>query len=847
MRRRLWIVPLLAAVAWTAYLFARPAAAPADPYQPVPTNPSGPAKPLAPVVVKPEAPQVAAAPAAPQLPITQVVLYSSGVGYFQRDGQVEGNARVDLTFPTQDVNDLLKSMVLQDLGGGHVSAVSFDSHDPLDKTLNSFAIQLAGNPTFAKILNQARGEKVEITWTGHDTLQGTLLGVETKGVPGMEDHWAPGATRCGSPVVTSYYGRSTPTAMAMMAMTGPTEMLNLWCADGMHSIPLAEVQRVKFQSPALENEVQRALQVLAASHDADKKAVSLNFSGTGSRKVRVGYVVETPLWRTTYRMLVGKDGKLFVQGWAIVQNPTNEDWKDVRMALVSGRPISFKMDLYQPLYTSRPTVQPALQTAMGPTNHFGNGQFTALGTSMEKATPYGGLASQAVPQPQAMSGSWQANPGLAGQSVPAMTQPQAPVMNTAMGAAQVPQSQAVPQLNLERGIVADTTATDSGDSFQYAIEHTVNVPRQKSALLPIVNKALEGDKVSLYSPQTHAKHPLLALRLKNTTGVHLMQGPVAVFDGNSYAGDSQLPDLRPGEQRLVSYALDLGTEVQTAPAAPVNRLVNIRLHKGALCTTSTTREAVTYTVKNRSPNDRVVLVEHAERGGYRLVSEQKPREKAPGVYRFEVKVAAGKTAKLDVVEDMDFQQQVSLTECNVETTRYYLECEFSNAKVKTALEKLLQLQEKVMATRRELAPLHQQLANLTREQERLRTLLKETPPKADAYQRYLKKFDTQETALERLQKQIEELEALAQKQHHECAVYASGLDVEAKIEKAPKDAAPTANTYVPMPSYPYGPPAGPPVMPCPQAYPPIPSSPAYPSSAPALPPTPTTSSYQSRR
>jgi hypothetical protein len=719
-------------------------------------------------------------------------------------------------------------MVLQDLGGGHVSAVSFDSHDPLDKTLNSFAIQLAGNPTFAKILNQARGEKVEVTWTGHDALQGTLLGVETKGMPGMEDHWAPGTTRCGSPVVTSYYDRSTPTAMAMMAMTGPTEMLNLWCADGMHSIPLAEVQRVKFQSPALENEVQRALQVLAASHDADKKAVSLNFSGTGSRKVRVGYVVETPLWRTTYRMLVGKDGKLFVQGWAIVQNPTNEDWKDVRMALVSGRPISFKMDLYQPLYANRPTVEPAVQAAVGPTNHAGS---LGVATAPAPCQAVGGMAS----------GTWQQQAPVQfpvnqqvviGNGVPAQG------LLSGNFAPQAAQSQATPQLNLQRGVEANTTATDSGDSFQYAIEHTVNVPRQKSALLPVVNKALEGDKVSLYSPQTHAKHPLLALRLKNTTGVHLMQGPVAVFEGNGYAGDSQLPDLRPGEQRLVSYALDLGTEVRPTPAAPVTRLVHIHLHKGALCTTSTTRETVTYAIKNRSPNDRVVLVEHAERGGYKLVSEQKPREQAPGMYRFEVKVATGKTAKLEVAEDVDFQQQVALTDCNLETTRYYLECEFSNAKVKTALEKLLQFQEKLSATRRELAPLHQQLANLTRDQERLRILLKETPPKADAYQHYLKKLDSQETAIEKLQKQIEDLEALAQKQHHECAVYASGLDVEAKIEKAPKDAAPTANTYVPMPSYPYGPPAGPPVIPSPQVYPPT---------APALPPTPTTSSYQSRR
>src|SRR5262249_50109578 len=160
--------------------------------------------------------------------------------------------------------------------------------------------------------------------------------------------------------------------------------------------------------------------------------------------------------------------------------------------------------------------------------------------------------------------------------------------------------------NVQRGVVAATTATDSGDSYQYAIEHAVNVPRQKSALLPIVNKGLEGDKVSLYSPQTHARHPLLALRLKNTTGVHLLQGPRAVFEDNGYAGDAQLPELRPNEERLVSYALDLGTEVGSAAGPTNSRPTSINLHKGTLHATTTTRQSVTYTIKNRGPQSRTV-------------------------------------------------------------------------------------------------------------------------------------------------------------------------------------------------------------------------------------------------
>src|SRR5436190_6896176 len=285
----------------------------------------------------PETPVRAALAARPdmsQLPMAQVILYSSGVGYFQREGEVEGSTRIDLSFPVQDINDLLKSMVLQDLGGGHISAVNYDSQAPIDRTLRSFAVDLTSNPTFGQILNQARGEKVEVVLqqsnaTQPGTLTGSIVGVEKQKQPVGKDG------------------------------TVEVEMLNLWCAEGMRSVKLSEVQRLRFLNPIMDSEVKKALEVLALSHDTQKKAVSLNFSGDGKRPVRVGYVVENPIWKTSYRLVLGKEGKdskPFLQGWAIVENPTDEDWNSVRMGLVSGRPISFRMDLYQPLYVPSPVV-----------------------------------------------------------------------------------------------------------------------------------------------------------------------------------------------------------------------------------------------------------------------------------------------------------------------------------------------------------------------------------------------------------------------------------------------------------------------------------------------------------
>ncbi|MBI1830130.1 MAG: DUF4139 domain-containing protein, partial [Planctomycetes bacterium] len=271
-------------------------------------------------------------PAEP-LPIKQVVLFNSGVGYFQREGEIDGNARVDLAFPAGDINDLLKSLVLQD-PKGRIGAVNYDSSDPIDKILRSFAIDLTSNPTFGQILNQARGVKIEISRSEKNDGQvvkvpGTIVGIEVQRRPisGQVIH---------------------------------VDVLNLHTATGLQAIPMAQIVSVRFQNPVLENEFQRALQVVARSHDSQKKTVSIGFTGEGKRPVKVGYVVERPVWKTTYRLRIDAKDKVFLQAWALVENTSDDDWNDVRMVLVSGKPISFRMNLYDPLYIARPLVEPEL-------------------------------------------------------------------------------------------------------------------------------------------------------------------------------------------------------------------------------------------------------------------------------------------------------------------------------------------------------------------------------------------------------------------------------------------------------------------------------------------------------
>jgi hypothetical protein len=503
----------------------------------------------------------------------------------------------------------------------------------------------------------------------------------------------------------------------------------------MRSIKMSEMQRVRFLNPVMDSEVKKALETLALSHDTQKKAVSISCAGEGKRSIKVGYVVENPIWKTSYRLVLNAKGKPYLQGWAVVENTQDEDWANVRMALVSGRPISFQMDLYQPLYVNRPVVEPELFASLRPPTYSG-----AMANRAEDQAAGEGRGAPPAP------------PGFAGKP-----QARTRALQEAKDKA-VDMVKKLDELELHRGVSSAATATELGDFFQYIIEQPVSLPRQKSAMLPIVTQEVDGTKVSIYNQATHPKFPLLGLKFKNTTNLHLMQGPITVFEGASYAGDARILDLQPKEERLISYAIDLGTEVEPVVPNPQDRITTIKVVKGIVQATHKVQEAKTYNVKNRSEHDRTLIVEHPYRQQFKLMAPEKPSERARDVYRFEVPVKAQGTAKLDVLEERDVVQSVSISNTDDQTIRIFLNHQVASSKLKDALNQALLLKGKVAETQRELAHVNQQLREITQDQARLRANLKEMPPTAAAYKRYLEKFDKQETEIEQLRENIKKLQ-----------------------------------------------------------------------------------------
>ena len=667
------------------------------------------------------------------LPLTRIVLYASGVGYFQRDGRIDGHGQVALRFKVDTINDLLKSMTAQDFDGGQVSTVTYDSRDPITRTLKSFAIDLTDNAGLGNLLWQMRGERVEVATP--NPVQGIILGVESK------------KERVDDKDVIE------------------VEYLNLLTDTGLRSLPLPQVQQLRVTNEQLNAELRQALAVLATSHDTQKKTVSLDFRGTGSRRVRVGYIMETPVWKTSYRLVLSETEAPFLQGWALVENTTDEDWQDVRLSLISGRPISFTMDMYEPLYAQRPVVVPEVYAALRPQTY---GQaMEAPGEALKEARVQeeGRMAQQ---RHGASGGRPETSGAPFGNVRGAMAEPRP--------AAPAPPPASTP-VALDQGVATAAQAAELGEFFEYAISAPVSLARQKSAMLPIVNEAIEGAKVSIYNQRVHPKHPLHGFRLRNATALHLAQGPVTVFDGGAYAGDARLEDLPPGQERLLSYAMDLKTEVEPVNEPEQRDLVTVSLRKGTLLTTQKATAEKTYNIRNRDQKPHLVLIEHPFRSDWQLVSPSTATERTREVYRFAVTVDPGPGTRLRVREERPLQQSVALTDAGPDVLGYYMRATQVSDKVKQALQRVSTLRDKLDQTVQQRRRFEQQIQEITQEQARMRENMGKLAQSSELYNRYVRKLDQQETEIDKMRKDIEALKGTEEQQRKELNDYLMGLDM----------------------------------------------------------------------
>jgi hypothetical protein len=441
------------------------------------------------------------------------------------------------------------------------------------------------------------------------------------------------------------------------------------------------------------------------------------------------------------------------------------------MSLISGRPISFQMDLYQPLFVRRPSITLDLFEGLNPVAYSGSmrGLEDTVGLNYNVDRIEEGEA-KAKSEPT-MAG------GLGG--MPAENAQQKKAMRFGggrQGYVEESRKQLQEKMSLS-SITPAASAAKLGDFFQYSIDRPVSLNRQKSALLPIVGKDVKATRVSIYNERVQAKFPLLGLKVKNTSGTHLMQGPITVFEGSSYAGDARIQDLQPDEERLISFAVDLGTEVAPAPATSNGRITHLKAVKGVIHQTQKIRDSRIYTAKNRNDQERTLLLEHPVRNEFKLV-DCKPVETASDVHRFEMKVPAGQSKALTVTEERDVVSTISISTQNDDGIRWFMSQGVMSEKMKAGLTKAMELRWSLNKSQRERQHLETQLREIVEDQTRIRANLKEVSKTEKVYQRYIDKLDTQETQIEKLKADIKKLQETEHSQNKAFQDFLANFDAE---------------------------------------------------------------------
>jgi hypothetical protein len=618
-------------------------------------------------------------------------------------------------------------------------------------------VDISKNPTIPDLLNQLRGAPIKVVAAG-EHIQGTILGVETRTVPPPKDQ---------QPI--------------------PVPHLNLVTINGLRSIAVPEISSFEILDKELAGELNKALAALAEYRADRTKTVDLNFGGQGTRRVVVGYVQEMPVWKTSYRLILpddaaakakpapgGKPTGLAIKGWAIVENNTDNDWDEVRLALVSGRPVSFEMDLYEPLFVDRPDVPVPTIPGVAPRAYQG-GVDGELGRAMADARQNTRKAIELADRPEASPPPAAARAELAEKAKGFRLGRDAEREGAVYAGLPADAMEAY-------SAAAAAQGGEVGEIFQYELDEPVTIERQRSAMIPILSASLTGRRVSIFSIADGSEHPMRGVEVTNDSDLQLLPGPIAVFDGSegktAYAGDAQIGHIAQGDKRLLAYAVDLDVKTLTSTEHDSN-ITHLKIVNGLFEQTVKTRSSITYAFQNDDEKRaRTIIVEHTKLPGWKLVAPEKPAEETQTLYRFEVPVEASKKGTLSVVQEQVQSQQVGITSYDLPTILRFRKDGKLSDKVVEAVREIAKRQGLINDAERGIQELDRQIQAINTDQNRIRENMRNIERTSQLYTRYMSKLTEQETQLEDLtQKRIKGQEDL-EKMRQELNSYISSLNVE---------------------------------------------------------------------
>ncbi len=628
---------------------------------------------------------------AAELPVKRVVLYKHGVGYFERSGDLASGESARLDFKASEMNDVLKSLSVVETGGGKVSGLRYDSSTPLDRRLGEYSFSVGAQVPLAQFLDQFKGARIEMESAGQKSA---------------------GAIVSGRVVAAT---EQQPQRDLVVLLTDANEL---------KTVDLSAVTSLKLADGVLQRQLRDYLGALAGARTREQRSVYIDSTDAKGRKVAASYLIPTPIWKSSYRLIFQNAPQPLLEGWAIIDNTTNDDWTNISLSLVSGKPISFQSRLYDPKFIERPFAELPDEQAAAPVLYAG-----AVGGAMPPPPP---------PAPAPM------------QAMSKMGAGRGRAMMTEAAAAE-------PMMDRVSNVSVQTEGRELGELFEYAFGQPVTVRRNQSAMLPFLQQPIDARKLLIYSDRS-SPNPRTAAELTNKTGKTLDGGPITVFDSNAYAGEALVETVKTGDKRLISYGIDLGTRVTTGIDSGNQRYLEYRATRGSLIIKTGIEETTTYTIKNIDNRAKTLVIEHPLRPQYKLLN-QKPVEVTGTMQRFSVALKPASTETFVVKEDYVHDEFEYVSSMTPDAILAMTQNRALSAAAKQQLERIAAQKRAVAEADRTIRGAEQRIQSLATDQERLRqniSSLNSISGQQEVVQRYARDLAAREQQIVTLRDQAAE-------------------------------------------------------------------------------------------
>ena len=611
--------------------------------------------------------------------LARVTLSSAGVGQYEFTAHVDGANQVEsLTVPLAQVDDLLASLRIDDPAGG-APQVRLPGRQPVAEAFRTLPI-------------------TEESLASPEALLMALVGAQVR---------LPGANVSGAVLSV------TPTQMQVPGGGVITRhRLAVATATGLASVVLEDQPEIAFADPALRAQVAAALTAIADHRTQDRRTLEVTLPASGVRDVQFGYVVPAPVWKVSYRLTLPADGPARLQGYAVIENLSGQDWRGVQLVLTSGQPVLFHQPLYEALFADRPEAP--VQVA-------------------NRLTPQADEGAQPTPQ------------GVAPPPAPALAPPPAEAAPAHLFAKRVAAPEPV-------AAAAEQAATQ----VEFRLTAPVDAAAGQSLLLPIIDRAVPVRRVALVTPENAEFHPFVALQLTNGTGAALPPGLATLYrdaaNNAVFVGNALLPSMQSGDDRLLSFAADLSTQV-TMTQSEDSAIVSGKAARGTLVLTLRDRNTTTYRVTTGAGEARTVLIEQPRRDGW-TVTQPAGASQTPTLWRISQDVPAGTTQDIRLVTEQPRQEAVLVGSLSPSQLLEYAGSGELDPAARAGLTKVGELRAELDRRQAALATIEHQIEAIVTDQTRVRANLTSTEQSQALQQRY--------TAM--LQQQEDELAALRTRQ-----------------------------------------------------------------------------------